>query len=250
MIPTIPNTDVASVLAWDSDHFGFPIARVAGHRLDRAIIDALLRWCDDHAVECVYFLADADDAVTAQLANEHGFRFADVRITLARALSTPIDRAPGEARLREARLADIGALEAIASTAHADSRFYFDGAFPRDRCDALYSAWIANAVRGRADTVLVAEHGGRVAGYLSITRPAADEGRIDLLAVDAAAQGLGLGRALTAAAMSWCAEHGCARVTVATQGRNVRAQALYQRAGFTTTAVDVWYHLWRARARA
>ena len=34
------------------------------------------------------------------------------------------------------------------------------------------------------------------------------------------------------------------RITVVTQGRNARAQRLYQRAGFVTESVRLWFHRW------
>jgi hypothetical protein len=37
---------------------------------------------------------------------------------------------------------------------------------------------------------------------------------------------------------------GASVLTVATQARNIAAQRLYQRAGFLTSSVRVWYHRW------
>jgi ribosomal protein S18 acetylase RimI-like enzyme len=36
-------------------------------------------------------------------------------------------------------------------------------------------------------------------------------------------------------------------VSVVTQGRNVAAQRLYQRAGFVTASTQLWYHRWLDR---
>jgi dTDP-4-amino-4,6-dideoxy-D-galactose acyltransferase len=46
------------------------------------------------------------------------------------------------------------------------------------------------------------------------------------------------------ASLGWFAQHGCDRVQVVTQGRNLAAQRLYQRAGFLTADLKLWYHKW------
>jgi RimJ/RimL family protein N-acetyltransferase len=47
-----------------------------------------------------------------------------------------------------------------------------------------------------------------------------------------------------AEALRWFAGRGTAEVTVVTQARNLAAQQVYQKAGFQTWAVQLWYHRW------
>jgi hypothetical protein len=44
--------------------------------------------------------------------------------------------------------------------------------------------------------------------------------------------------------LSWAAREDAKRAVVITQGRNVRAQRLYQRSGFVTASSQLWYHRW------
>ncbi len=83
-----------------------------------------------------------------------------------------------------------------------------------------------------------------IAGYVTAAVEPDGAGRIGLLAVAAAAQGQGTGGRLVAAACGWLAARGAAPVRVVTQGRNLRAQRLYQRFGLRTGAVELWYHRW------
>jgi GNAT superfamily N-acetyltransferase len=141
-------------------------------------------------------------------------------------------------------------LRRIAASSHRDSRFYADPHFDRGRCDELYATWIEKSCRGEtADVVLVAEHAGEPAGYVSCLRGESGLGLIGLIAVDAAAQGLGLGSALMGAALRWLAERGASRVRVATQGRNARAQRFYQAHGLLTQSIGLWFHRWADRSR-
>src|SRR5687767_4396173 len=69
-------------LSWDSEHFGFEIARVMGSRLDPASAAEIDRWCLERGVRCLYLLADADDPETARIASRHGYDVVDVRLTV------------------------------------------------------------------------------------------------------------------------------------------------------------------------
>jgi ribosomal protein S18 acetylase RimI-like enzyme len=48
-------------------------------------------------------------------------------------------------------------------------------------------------------------------------------------------------------ALDWFAQQQVDTVTVVTQGRNIAAQALYQRRGFITQSQQLWYHKWFRR---
>ena len=150
----------------------------------------------------------------------------------------------------------------MASTSHRDTRFYSDAHFPRPLCDALYARWIQASCEGFADAVLVIGPAGAPLGYVTCHldtpppgRPAPAEardahdhpprgGRIGLIAVGEDARGRGLGPLLVRAAVDWLGGHGAAAVSVVTQGRNVAAQRLYQRCGFLTRDLHLYYHKW------
>jgi dTDP-4-amino-4,6-dideoxy-D-galactose acyltransferase len=244
----------AEYLAWDSTFFGRRIARVCGHRASPARADEVLAWCEAQRIECVYFLVDADDRETVVAVERRGFGLVDIRMTLTRtanaAARMSVERAPGiPVLVRPARQSDVPALKAMARSNHGDSRFYFDGNFARERCDALYETWIERSVDGYAAAVLVAELDGQPAGYVSCHveqrgPDAADAGSIGLLGVRNDAQGHGLGGVLIDAALAWFTGRGITSVDVVTQGRNVRAQRAYQRRGFVSKTVQLWFHRW------
>lgn len=242
------------LLAWDSAFFGRRIGRVRDSRLTPEMLAAIDRWTADEAVDCLYFLADSGDPETTPLAEAGGFQLVDLRVTLARRGggspngAGPAEPAPASPpRVRPASAEDLPALRRIAAVSHRDSRFYHDRHFDRSRCDALYAAWIEKSCADPAGIVLVAtppDPAGRPAGYITGTIEKDGEGRIGLLAVAADAQGRGVGGQLIAAALDWFAGRGADPVSVVTQGRNVRAQRIYQRFGMLTRSVELWYHRW------
>jgi ribosomal protein S18 acetylase RimI-like enzyme len=151
--------------------------------------------------------------------------------------------------VRPATVADLPRLRRIAAASHRDSRFHHDPRFDRRRCDALYAGWIETSCADPAGVVLVAaaaaaDPAGPPAGYVTGTIGEHGEGRIGLFAVAAEARGRGVGGALVAAALDWFAGRGADPVSVVTQGRNVRAQRLYQRFGMRTRSVELWFHRW------
>lgn len=233
-------------LDWDSDFFECRIARVTVNRISRETVERVMTWCDSHGIDCFYFLADADDEVTVKLADDNEFRLVDIRVTLERQLDnvSVVDDRMIQGVVRPCTPDDVPALRAIARVSHHDSRFYYDSNFPASLCDALYETWIEKSCNGYADAVLVAELQGRPAGYISCHLLDQTKGCIGLFGIGTDSQGRGLGRKLINESLHWFSEQGMRKVEVVTQGRNCKAQRLYQRCGFLTKSVQLWYHKW------
>ena len=130
------------LLPWDSSFFGMRIGRLKGARLSEQSLSEALDWCRSEEIDCLYFLADSDHAETLRLAENNSFRFVDIRMTLT-LVHLPEENHHNAAHgVRLFKDADLDSLKAIARQSHADSRFYFDGRFPRERCDGLFETWI------------------------------------------------------------------------------------------------------------
>ena len=69
-----------------------------------------------------------------------------------------------------------------------------------------------------------------------------------LLAVAQDHRRSGLAAELLGRALGWFREQGAGSVSVVTQGRNTGAVRLYERAGFVTYSIELWYHRWFDRA--
>ena len=236
------------VLDWDTAFFGARIARVNAGRVAPDAYPAILDWCAQDRVECLYLLADPNDSPTGRGAEENGFHLTDIRVTFERKLddvAQPL-RSMGEesySRIRLVQEGDIPALVAIARVSHTDSRFYHDPGFSRERCDELYGVWLDKSCRGGASAVFVAESNHLPVGYITC-QVDGDTGSVGLIGLAAEARGAGLGAQLVQQALAWFGSENMRRVTVVTQGRNATAQRLYQRAGFLHQSIELWYHRW------
>jgi len=239
--------DPCEVLAWDSGFFGVKIARVLGETLDEGRAGEIDAWCGREGVKCLYFLARSDVPETVRVAGRHGYELMEVRVEyelgdLDRMMKTYPSREGFT--YRGAVPADMPGLKAIARESFLDSRFYVDARFPREKCDALYERWVEQSTQGFADEVLVAVQAEIIpAGFVTLKKEGAI-GRISLIGVDARFRGRGVGANLVQGAVSWAFAKGLERVRVVTQGRNIASQRLYQRCGFLTHAVGLYYHKW------
>ena len=238
-----------TLLPWDSDFFGFRIGRLEGHTLNPQRATAVDDWCQENAIRCLYFLADAADPTTSATAEQNRYRLVDIRMTfkLKLAEKSQTDHQPAVGLvIRPAIPADIPQLKEISKISYTLSRFYYDPGFPHQRCDDLYAVWVEKSCQGYADEVLVAEVEGQPSGFITLKNHHEGEayGEIGLVGISPQAQGHGLGQKLVQHGLTWFAGQGITNVEVVTQGRNVRAQRLYQRAGFITEAIQLWYHKW------
>ena len=77
---------LCQLLDWDSEFFGFRIARLRQSELTPLILSDVFDWCDREEVRCLYFLVSAGSSRIIELAEASGFRMADIRITLVREL--------------------------------------------------------------------------------------------------------------------------------------------------------------------
>ena len=244
------NIVLCELLPWDTKFFHCRIARVYTDTLNEEQALQIADWSRSHGVECLYFLARADDPATIQAAEENGFGLVDIRVTFdwVPGKSPPLAPAAASAslRIRTAQVADLPCLQAMSRTGHTDTRFFKDSHFPRQRAEDLYATWITKDVEGRADIVLVAaseadEPLGYITGHLD---HACRQGQIGLVGVSSQARRRGIGKSLVLAAMDWFRAQGVPMVTVVTQGDNRAAQRLYQQCGFLTQDLQLWYHKW------
>jgi dTDP-4-amino-4,6-dideoxy-D-galactose acyltransferase len=235
---------VCEFLEWDSKFFGRRIARANVSCLTEELVREIYAWCRVQRIDCLYFLASSSDRQTARLARDSLFLFVDARMTLNLRIDDTRAKSSAPARVRDACEDDIPALREIARTSHRDSRFYYDENFPVGICDKLYETWIEKSCRGWANRVLVAEEDNSVIAYLTCDLKKSDGGQIGLFGVAEKSRGRGIGKDLVSAAISSFAKQGAENVSVATQGRNIRAQQFYQRCGFTTQSVELWFHRW------
>ena len=102
--------------------------------------------------------------------------------------------------------------------------------------DAMWRAWVADAVAGEQKTLFVAEEDGRWLGVVgAFVRVDPSEVQLISMWVDPAARGRGIAQQLIRAVARWTEARGSTTVVLFVQEANEPARALYTRAGFRPT---------------
>jgi dTDP-4-amino-4,6-dideoxy-D-galactose acyltransferase len=239
------NEPPCKFLDWDSAFFQQRIGSVIDRRITPETIDRIMEWRRLEQIDCLYYLAEINDADSIRLVENNGFHLVDVRITFEKQAPQPVETGlslPKNVRLAAAE--DLSILKAIARDSYSDSRFHIDHHFSPALADHLYEVWIENSVQGYANAVLVADIDQAAAGYISCHLLQDGSGNIGLVGVAPEHQGKSVGRLLVEGALAWFEANKVSRVSVVTQGRNIRGQRLYQKCGFITRSVQLWYHRW------
>ena len=245
--PPRESPDVSfDLLAWDSDVFGFPVARVRDS-IDSA--DSLSRAIDqlkDRSVRLAYYSFPWDDVGLRAIAQEQGGRMVDRKVTYAAECSEIVarDASPGVEVVRYDAGEPDATLIRLARQSGEFSRFRTDPAVEPRVFEHIYDSWIRNSVsRAIAADVFVARVDGRTAGLVTVGERC-DRGDIGLLAVDASARRRGVGRALVARARDWTMSRGMRAAQVVTQGENTAACALYEACGYRAERMLAVFHFW------
>lgn len=235
------------LLEWDSEHFGFPIARILGNTLTPQRAEAVDEWCTDRGIRCLYFAADGNDPETAGMAADHEFRVVDVRLIARRSYEGLLDLpgGPESVTVREAAGGDLDYARWLAARSHRTSRFYFDGNFPEERCDALYEAWVERGARDPERRLLIAVAEGEPVGYDLLAPIGPDlEGHGELVAIEERHRGRGYGWAMHFGGYRDCASRGARTHRSVYSVRNLVNIRFHEKIGFLIDEIEVWHHKW------
>ena len=238
---TVPTPEL---LTWDTDFLGFPVARLRAAALDAGALAAVLAGCRAAGTRLLYLSADPADAVTAAAAQSLGLLLADHRLTFEKPLLAALPPV-GPARLQiRAATAYSAPLERLALQSGAYSRFRRDPRFAPDVFPRLYQQWLRAALAGAGgQRVWTAETGGEVLALL-VSRAVPPVFTMELLAVDVAARGQGLGWQMLEAAQQQASMAFCRSLRLVTQADNLPADRLYRRFGFAVVGEEHLYHCW------
>jgi len=189
-----------SLVPWDTEIFGFPVAQITRVELDEgaqpeSLLDAFDAWCAARDVRLVSCRLDHQQLSESMALEERGFRFIEMvyrpRFDAWDGIATP----QHDLTITEAAPADAAGIEEIASTAFTTGRFLLDRRLPPELSDRRYARWVRSSFESSEQTVLKAEGGGDLVGFFIAERRTDKSVYWHLTAVAPEWQGKGAGDA-------------------------------------------------------
>lgn len=227
-------------LTWDSDFFGFGIARLEEPDELFESLDFVDEFAGSKDVALVETLVDIKNIQFIELLESNGFHFVDTRVDFIMDLS----KVSSDIRFDLAVPEDIQSVREIADNLFLDSRF-FHHFFDRNKAMELFKLWAEKAVRGEFDNLClksVDSDTGQMNGFVTIKYLNLTEARIGLIGVSKNHLGKGIGTSLISSAISLLKEKNFEKLYIATQGKNIGALNLYIKSGFKIKSIQNWFY--------
>jgi dTDP-4-amino-4,6-dideoxy-D-galactose acyltransferase len=238
-------------LAWDSEQFGFPAARIEfllAHELDvkRILLARVLEQAQQSGIRHLTARVDAADLASVHALEQCGFETIDAIQTFSLHLDARQREFPATFETRLFRQEDLCQIVEIARSSYVHDRFHADPAIGSLTADRINEEWLRNSCSLKAaDAVVVAVEEGTVLGYVTcrIDHETSQAlglrfASIVMVATRRQARGRGVAQACTSAALDWFRSQDVDVVEVGTQLSNIPAARLYEKNGFRMAAAS------------
>ena len=241
-------------LPWDSEVLGCLSGSVGGlwaegcyaeqcRRLEM-VLKACILDAEDHGVRFLSARLPEDGLASLHAVEVVGFRIIESFLTFGRKTDAeiPVNGAP-DCHIRLAQPDEMETVAAIAYRAFQSFRLRVDPQIPESRARHSRREWVRNGFKGRAEAIYVAESENRLVGFALLRSKGntAGVGEIELIAVDPAFHGRGIGKALVAEAIRHYRGK-TSEIEVGTQAKNLQATGLYTRMGFSVVRSELSFH--------
>jgi dTDP-4-amino-4,6-dideoxy-D-galactose acyltransferase len=230
-------------LEWDSDFFGFHVARVNSLSNETKDWENILAQLRIQGIKLAYWQVKPDNHYFHEFAKINNGKLVDIKTTFSLLIhdnnfikNGNIEKYVNSEPNRQ--------LLSLAIQSGTYSRFANDRNISREKFEELYHRWIINSVKkSMADDVLVYKLHEDIIGLVTVYEKN-NSGNIGLFGVDESHRGKGIGKTLVDAVKHYFFEKGIQKINVITQGHNQSACKFYECAGFTVSEEYEFYHFW------
>lgn len=241
-------------LPWDSQVLGCSSGSVGGvwaegcyaeqcHRLD-SVLKACIADAENHGIRFLSVRLPEGALAALHAVEAVGFRIIESFLTFGRKTTGEIPFNGGsDFQVRLAQPIEMETVASIAYRAFESFRLRVDPQIPESRARHSRREWVRNGFKGRAEAIYVAESDNRLVGFALLRSKGDTErvGEIELIAVDPAFHGRGIGKALVAEAIRHY-QGKTSEIQVGTQAKNLRAVGLYTCMGFSVIRSELSFH--------
>lgn len=235
-------TESLTSLRWDSEFFGFPVAKV--ELTDRSSDDLASIEAEARAagITCLYGSLDPADPPSSAMVQGMGWRFVDAAIMYSLHPREPELPCPPGISIRSGTPDDLDELAPMVALLSPWGRFAADPRFGQEAGHRVQRAWIeraATCTTGEFELVVaVDDEDGSLVAFISRARE--PEPVIDTIGT--LAVGAGAARALVGVSRGWAGDGPLLGGPIA--ARNVVASRFVQTVGYRATWTRYLYHRW------
>lgn len=233
-------------LKWDSDLFGFNVARISNFNFDSRELASILQGLKSEKIRMVYWYVPANLKEHSRIALSHGGILADEKVTFIKKLLCANDVLLDSTYIVAPYAGNEpdDAMVKLALLSGEFSRFRLDPLFPKELFVKLYTCWIARSVRKEiAQQVFLAKDANDNIGLITLGTKDS-RGDIGLVAVSEQARGKGVGKLMMKTADKYFVDNGFKVSQVVTQRVNSGACRLYESCGYHIEKIENIFHFW------
>ncbi len=232
-----------TILDWDSEVFGFPVAKIIPEKLDTKKLGGILSDLKKSNVSLAYWAFDKGCA-NSQIAAEsmHGFLtgikiiyVADLEVISPAFISPTVQLKKYSGDGTNTEIINLTFQGAISS------RFHIDPKITRKQYEDIHKIWINNSIKN--NMIFVVEKNDSIIGFVSLNEKN-KRGNIDFIVVDKSFGGKGFGGTLMRNAHRWFISRGFKTVQAVTQKENIAACRMYEKFGYQIEKEEYFYHFW------
>lgn len=236
-------TNTVEFLKWDSQFFGYPVARIVFDQDGGEKLDILLRQVQLERIRLSYLFVSAEYKELNNIILSRGCKFVDEKTVYSKSTEKQKEYSNKITEYSGVKINDR--LIELVLQAGKFSRYNLDINFKNSEYERLYTEWLKKSVNKTiAFKTFVALHDSKIIGITTLGKKS-EYADIGLVAVDAKFRGIGIGSDLIHFADNTAFELGYRIIKVVTQLQNKGACRLYEKCNFQIESIVNVYHYWQ-----
>lgn len=240
--------DIIRVLKWDSKFWRKKTATIFTPVINKKVIKRISIFIEKNKIKFCSFLCNSNHAESVNLAELNKFKLTDIRLTFEKDIKlVKKTKNNNDYNFSLATKKNIKELEKIVNNIYQSSRYYYDINFDKVKVNHYYKDWVKKSVLGLFDDyclILNSKKYNKIIGFVSLRINNDNSASIGLIGINKEFEGRGFGSIIMKNLFYHLYLKKVKKLYVVTQGRNIRAQRLYQKNDFIIKSSGIWYHKW------
>lgn len=232
------------ILEWDSDFFGFPVAKILNAELKKNNLREILKDLKKRKVRLIYYSSEKnilDDEIVKKFNGFFTGQKVIFVLDLKKTSKNNINLPDGIKLEKYNKKTPSPDLTNLIVEGGIYSRFYVDPKINKKKYQDLHKLWIKNSVK--ENDIFVLNKDRATIGFISLNEKN-NRANIDFIVVDKKYRGMGFATALINHAHNWLLSKRYETIQADTQKENINAVNMYEKFGYKQEKIINFYHFW------